>query len=401
MSHIGVVRPENARRTNRAAVLEHVHRHGELARADLTALLGLNRSTIASVIADLVGLGLVSERVPARGDGVGRPSHLVGPRPDGPYVIAVEIDADHVTTSAVGLGGRVLSRDDHDLRPQDTGTAAVADRIRADAVTIAAAASPGAFLVGVGVSMPGTVRRVDEVVEQAPNLGWRHEPFHDVLAARFPAGLPIRLGNDADLGGMAEHLRGAAQGADNAVFLIGKIGVGAGMIVDGKPVVGAGGLAGEVGHMVLDPAGPTCRCGSNGCMEALVGEAALLRASGRHRAPRRQAVAQVLEAARDGEPAARAGIAKIGSALGLAIANLVNLLNPEVVILGGALAPILELGADSIEAQLDAHAMAAARRMVSLRTPGLGDDSSLIGAAELAFQPLLTDPFGALERRLA
>jgi predicted NBD/HSP70 family sugar kinase len=396
-----VVRPETARRTNRAIVLEHIHQHGELARADLTQLLGLNRSTIASVIADLVGLGLVSERVPARSDGVGRPSHLVGPRSDGPYVIAVEIDADHVTTSAVGLGGDVLSRDDHDLRPQDTGATAVADRILADAATIARDVPAGAFLVGVGVSLPGTVRSGDEVVVQAPNLGWRDEPFHELLASRFPPGLPIRLANDADVGAMAEQLRGAASGASDAIYLIGKIGVGAGMIVGGKALTGAGGLAGEVGHMVLDPAGPVCRCGSNGCMEALVGEAALLRASGWLRPPTRHAVAQIVEAARLGEPAARAGIAQVGSALGLAIANLVNLLNPEVVILGGSLAPILELGATSIEAQLDRHAMAGSRRMVTLRTPGLGDDSSLIGAAELAFRPLLADPYGTVQRRPA
>lgn len=136
-------------------------------------------------------------------------------------------------------------------------------------------------------------------------------------------------------------------------------------------------------------------------MEALVGEAALLRASGWLRPPTRHAVAQVVEAARLGEPAARAGIAQVGSALGLAIANLVNLLNPEVVILGGSLAPILELGATSIEAQLDRHAMAGPRGMVSLRTPGLGEDSSLIGAAELAFQPLLADPYGTVQLRLA
>jgi predicted NBD/HSP70 family sugar kinase len=401
MTRVDVVRPDLTRRTNRALVLEYVHRHGELARADLTHLLGLNRSTIGSVIADLVALGVVVERVPARADGVGRPSHLVGPRPDGPYVIAVEIDADHVTTSAVGLGGQVLSRDDHDLRPQDTGSRAVADRIRADAATIAAAVSPGAFLVGVGVSLPGTVRQGDEIVQQAPNLGWRDEPFHDLLAARFPPGLPIRLGNDADVGVLAEHLRGAAQGATDAVYLIGKIGVGAGMIVGGRPLTGAGGLAGEVGHMVLDPAGPVCRCGSNGCMEALVGEAALLRASGRRRPPSRRAVAQVLEAARLGEPAALAGIERVGSALGLAIANVVNLLNPEVVILGGSLAPILELGAASIEAELDRRAMAGPRRMVTLRTPGLGDDSSLIGAAELAFRPLLADPYGTAQLRPA
>jgi predicted NBD/HSP70 family sugar kinase len=112
-------------------------------------------------------------------------------------------------------------------------------------------------------------------------------------------------------------------------------------------------------------------------------------------------VAQVLEAARLGEPAALAGIERVGSALGLAIANVVNLLNPEVVILGGSLAPILELGAASIEAELDRRAMAGPRRMVTLRTPGLGDDSSLIGAAELAFRPLLADPYGTAQLRPA
>src|SRR4029079_2356673 len=106
-----------------------------------------------------------------------------------------------------------------------------------------------------------------------------------------------------------------------AIYLIGKIGVGAGMIVDGKALTGAGGLAGEVGHMVLDPAGPVCRCGSNGCMESLVGEAALLRASGWLRPPTRHAVAEVLEAARLGEPAARAGLAPGGSPLGSPISN--------------------------------------------------------------------------------
>ena len=143
-------------------------------------------------------------------------------------MIAVEIDADQVTTSAVGLGGELLSRDDHDLRPHDTGSIAVADRILADAATIEREVPPGAFLVWVARKWGHGANWGRWAVQRA-EFGPRDEPFHELLATPVPPWIPIRLANDADVGAMAEHLRGAARGASDAIYLIGKIGAGAGM----------------------------------------------------------------------------------------------------------------------------------------------------------------------------
>jgi predicted NBD/HSP70 family sugar kinase len=231
-------------------------------------------------------------------------------------------------------------------------------------------------------------------VEHAPNLEWRDEPFGAILAGQLPPGIGLSFGNDANLGALAEHLRGAARGFHDAVYLTGKIGVGGGVIVDGKLLSGAGGFAGEVGHMLLDPSGPPCHCGSRGCVETYVGEAALLRLAGRTAPPSREAVAEVLRAAQAGEPDALRGVRAVAVGLGRTIANLLNLLNPQVVITGGSLSTVLELCRAEVEHEIDVRAMSQARRSVQLRPAGLGDNSSLIGGAELAFGPLLADPVG-------
>ena len=135
---------------------------------------------------------------------------------------------------------------------------------------------------------------------------------------------------------LAEHLRGAARGYDDVVYLIGKIGVGAGILVEGVPLRGFGGLAGEVGHTVLDPAGPACHCGRRGCVETFIGDAGIIRAARRRVAQSRESVAAIFEAARAGDVRALAGVRKVGAALGRVLANLVNLLNPRLIVLGGA-----------------------------------------------------------------
>src|SRR5882672_9052073 len=292
-------------------------------------------------------------------------------------------------TAAVSLGGEVLIRSDHTLPSSGNTPDDIANRIAADVDAVFESLPVGARSVGIGVSTPGTVTPSGGRVEHAPNLEWREEPFGAILTRRLPAGIELVFGNDANLGALAEHLRGAARGFHDAVYLTGKIGVGGGLIVDGKLLTGAGGFAGEVGHMLLDPAGPPCHCGSRGCVETYVGEAALLRLAERTAAPSRDSVAEVLRAARAGERAALRGVRGVAVALGRTIANLVNLLNPQAVIMGGSLASVLELCRAELEAELDVRAMSEARREVELRTAGLGDDSSLMGAAELAFGPLL------------
>ncbi|HEX8081669.1 MAG TPA: ROK family transcriptional regulator [Jatrophihabitans sp.] len=386
------VRPEEIRRHNLSRLLRSIHQHGELTRADLTAAMGLNRSTIGALVSDLVALGLVTEFVPSGGDRAGRPSHLVAPRPDGPYVLAVDVAVERIVTAAVGLGGTVHERRDTPIDGADRLPRAVVGQIVADAAWLADRLPGSQGPVGVGVSIPGTVRRRDGFVEHAPNLDWRAVPFAELLAARMPNQLDVQAGNDADLGAVAEHQRGVAIGYDHMVYLNGSVGVGSGIIAEGNQLHGVGGYAGEIGHMTINPDGPPCHCGSTGCIETYIGEHALLRAAGVTDRHGPQAVAAVFEAAATGEERAAAAVRTVALWLGRSLANVVNCFNPQAIVVGGSLAEVVRLDRATVEGELDRRAMAAARAGVQVLLPGLDQDSALIGAAELAFQTLLTSP---------
>jgi predicted NBD/HSP70 family sugar kinase len=386
------VRPDTIRTHNLGMLLSEVHRDGELTRAELTHRLALSRSTIGTLVADLSALRLVDELVPNSGnDRAGRPSHVVAPRADGPYAIAVDVDVTRVCTAAVGLGGRVLARHDAPT-PCSPPTPREVARMVADAsATLGGAVPEGAWPIGIGVSVPGTVGRHDGLIEIAPNLGWRDEPFGALLAEHVPD-LPVEVGNDADVAVMAEHLRGAARGSQDVVYLMARVGVGAGLIVNGGPLRGRDGHAGEVGHNVVDSSGPRCHCGKRGCIETYIGDKALLKLAGRRRPPTADAVAAVFADAAAGNARADLAVRTVARALGATIGALVNVLNPELVILGGSLTGVLDQAADEVEKAMDAYAMTTARDAVRLCAPGLDADSSLLGAAELAFARLLADP---------
>jgi predicted NBD/HSP70 family sugar kinase len=268
----------------------------------------------------------------------------------------------------------------------------VARHIVAEAEQVASQVEPGAWPVGIGVSVPGTVDRRTGTVGFAPNLTWRKEEFGAMLAELAPPGLPVIVGNDADLAVVAEHLRGSGRDCDDVIYLIGRIGVGAGIIVNGMPLRGHDGHAGEVGHNIVDVSGPPCHCGKRGCVETYVGESALLALAGRHDAATAEAVAAVFADANAGDKRAIAAVQGVAGALGRTIANLVNVLNPERVLLGGSFTEVFRIAGDEVVQAIESHTMEGSRNAVQLCTPGLGDDSSLLGAAELAFAALLADP---------
>jgi predicted NBD/HSP70 family sugar kinase len=257
-------------------------------------------------------------------------------------------------------------------------------------------AAPGATCLGVGVSVPGVVRRSDGLVRFAPNLGWVDEPGGSLLAERL--GLPTRVGNDANLGVVAERMRGAARGSDHVVHLSGEVGVGGGIIVGGRPLEGFGGYAGEVGHLVVNPGGRGCRCGAKGCWETEIGEEALLLAAGRQPGGGLAAVREVLAAAKAGQSESLAAVEHVLTWLGTGVGAIVNLFNPEVVIFGGILGEVYASGPERVRQAMTAVTLAAPREQVRLEVAGLGADSALLGAAELAFEPLLEDPLDTLAR---
>lgn len=392
-------RSEDVRRGNLASLLRYVHVNGPTSRSRLTSLLSLNRSTIGDLTAELVASGLVREQVGRSGPGSagGRPSHVVVPETDRVQVLAIDIGVTHLTVARVGLGGRILDRRDLPRRRAAQRVRQVVGEIARIGGELLAELPPDARCLGAGAAVPGLVRAADGLVRHAPNLDWVDEPLGAELGRAL--GMPVAVGNDADLGGLAEHVRGAAVGCDDSVYIAGHSGIGAGVFIGGQPLAGHGGYAGEIGHVRVNPEGDLCRCGSLGCWETEAGEERLLAMAGRPAGGGLPAVREVVAAAAAGEPQATAALHYVAGWLGIGTAFVINIFNPEVVILGGALAEVFTADEETIRAAVASAAMAPANEDVRLVLPAFGLDSALVGAAELAFAPLLTNPLTWKEPR--
>jgi predicted NBD/HSP70 family sugar kinase len=242
------------------------------------------------------------------------------------------------------------------------------------------------------------------MVSMAPNLGWRDEPLGDRLRSALGsawARVPLVFANESDLAALAESRRGDARGIDDVVLVWGSIGVGGGLIVGGEPLIGAAGYSGEVGHLPVNPDGLPCRCGSSGCWETEVGVGALLRRAGYPPEGGHEAFDSVLEAAAAGTSSALEAFGETGRWLGIGLAGIINILNPRLVLLGGRLAQSYPFVRSTLEAELDRRVLRATRQLVRVTPATLGVDAPLLGAAELAFEPLLTDPAAWLRPRNA
>jgi predicted NBD/HSP70 family sugar kinase len=392
-------RSETVRRANLSAIVRELHGSGPLSRSDLVARTGLTRSAIRGLIGELVTGGMAIEG-PATLDGTpGRPSPLVRPDPDGAVVLALEIAVDSLAAATVGLGGRVFDTVRVELPRGRSSVADIAAELAELAATVREPLSVDSTIVGVGVAVVGVVRRSDGMVALAPNLGWRDEPLGEHLREALGMDVPIMFANEADLAALAEHRRGVARGVDDVVLIWGSVGVGGGLIVDGLPLTGAAGYSGEVGHIPVNPDGSPCRCGSIGCWETEVGTSALLRRAGQPPEGGHDAVDAILRDAEAGEPTALAAFSETGRWLGIGLAGVINVLNPDLVLLGGRLASSYPFVRSTLEAELDRRVLRASRGLVRVIPTSLGDDAPLLGAAELAFGPLLTDPAAWLRPR--
>jgi predicted NBD/HSP70 family sugar kinase len=382
---------ESVRRHNMSTLLSHLHLAGQLSRASLTTLMGLNRSTIADLVAELETLGLAEQQAPdARSrSAAGRPSVGVAVT-DRAYALAIDVRVSGLTAARIGLGGVVLS-EAGDQSPVGHDPQATVDAVVGLAQTAVRDADPQSVLVGIGVSVPGIIDRDTGIVRLAPNLEWRDLPFAEMLAAAL--GTPLRpvLGNDADHGALAEHVRGVGRGVDDLVYLAGEVGVGAGLIAGGRPVSGAAGFAGEIGHVPFGDGTRPCHCGARGCWETEIGAAAMAEAVGC--APDRLTD---LGACLNELDSAPPELAAIGRHLGRGLAGLVNLLNPEIIVLGGYLRPLYRWVEHQVRDELAVRALRISGMHPRIELPALGDHSVLIGAAEVAFRGLLTDPVGCL-----
>lgn len=377
-------RPDEARRHNRAALLRRLHVDGPCTRATLATELGLNRSTIKAVVDGLAEAGVVTEAVPARRSGAGRPSLMVAPEPEAAVVLAIDVRVEQVAMALVGIGGQVLGRHSWNLL----------DRTRLPGEVITHIAETAQLLVdelavvpaGAGVSVPGVVRRADGWVHEAPNLGWRDVALGTRLAAVLR--MPVQVANDAELGALAEHVRGVARGATDLVYVSADFGIGGGVISQGRPLRGAQGYVGEIGHLIVRPGGRACYCGSRGCWETEVGEAALCRALGLREGTVRGAIASELRAL--ATRALPGPLDEFAEWLATGLVTVVNMLAPELVVLGDLFTALPTPVVDAVRATVHERSLVSrAVGGVRIEISPLGRDAKLVGSAELAFEPVL------------
>jgi predicted NBD/HSP70 family sugar kinase len=400
----GLANQRAVRRHNLGVVLRHLSEHGPRSRATIALETGLNKTTVSSLVTELIGLDLLVERGLEQRGTVGRPGQVVELSGGGVVALGLEINVDYLAVRALDLTGseRHRSLDAQDNR--DVGVDEVLDRLAGLATAALDAVRDEALRpVGATVALPGLVDAATGALLVAPNLGWTDVSVVDELRERIsgpPAPpFPLAADNEANLAALAELWEGTARGLSDVLYVSGEIGVGAGIIVRGELFRGAQGFGGEFGHMTVDPAGRACACGSRGCLETLVGLEALLEGAGLDAAANTagsgEPVAELAGRARMGDERALAALREAGRWLGLGIASAANLLNFQAVVLGGFFAQLSTWLADPIARELKTHILASDWAVPQLLPSTLGPEAAVRGAAALSLRRVLADPASA------
>ncbi|MFE6551604.1 ROK family protein [Streptomyces sp. NPDC057746] len=380
---------QGMRRRNLARVMHTVSAEGPLSRAAVASRIGLTRAAVSTLVDELIRTGLLEELGPERPGRVGRPGSALTVSGRGPAGIGAEIGVDHLAVCAVDLRGAVRARavrhgTNRGRPPQPVlgELTALVGRV------VAEAEREGLWPAGLAVAVPGLVARDARTVVRAPNLDW-----HDLdLGPLLPARLPLTVDNEANFGSLAELWLDEATPRD-FLHVSAEIGIGGAVVVDGRLLRGTHGFAGELGHVPVRPDGPECACGGHGCLEQYAGEEAVLRAAGLP--PGQDRVGLLAERAAQGDTEVRGALREAGTALGIALTGAVNLLDPQAVVVGGALAALAPWLLPSLEREL---ARRTAGRGCAVAVSRLGPEGPLLGAAHSVVRAVLDDPAAVAER---
>ncbi|MET0494101.1 MAG: ROK family protein [Actinoplanes sp.] len=380
------------RTTNLAVVLRYVRTHAPCSRADIAASTGLNKATVSSLVSDLLDRRLLLETGMAE-NRIGRPAAMLTLQ-SAPYAaIGLEVAADHLTAVAVDLtGARLLS-----WRRAYAGLGAG----RAEAAIAALAGRVVAKMIGqdrqvlgVTVGVPGLVTATGGV-RFAPHLGWPDLDLGPALArALHHPSYDVVVETDANLAALAEFRNGAWADTPDLVTLLGGAGVGAGIVADGRLLRGSRGLAGQIAHLPVDADGPLCRCGRRGCLQEVTGLPALVRRA----LPDTEAdgtivdytpeIERMVALADAGDATVTRALAEAGGHLGQAVSVLVDLLDPQVVVLGGSFAALGPWLLPAVEAEVKSRAVAPGESGCRIVVSTLHPDATALGGAALTLDRL-------------
>lgn len=381
--------------TSLGRALTLVHTGQAAQRSVMTEQLGLTRTATGAVLRELERLRLVRTEAgaPRRPrSSTGRPSHRVAVHPDAPVALALQVQTETLVIADVHLGGELGTLAEVPLPQPVTPARVLTLAARQLGRRLATLHTPCA---GIGVALPSAVGD-DGTALAAFNLGWPGAvPVRSKLSQllqRQGFSHPLTVGNDADLAALAEYRHGSGRGASDLLYLTtGQRGVGGGLVVNGRLHLGSAGYALEVGHLTVAPGGRPCHCGNSGCLEVEADPAALLAAARRPATGSMLATARAVITSAPSDPAASAAVLTITERLAAGLASLVNVLNPDRVVLGELFADVLAVAEPELRAGLTRGSFLDQAAHVELRPAELAR-STLVGAGEVALQPLLDDP---------
>jgi predicted NBD/HSP70 family sugar kinase len=371
------------RERNRLQVLEVVRSSGSVSRADIARSTGLARSTVSTLVNELLRAGLLIERgAPEDAAGAqGRPPVLLSFDPRAGAVLGLHFDHPVLRVAVADLGYEILAEAsvpvdvDHDAQDSIDAAVALVDEV------LAASGVQRDRLLGAGVGLAGPIDQATGTVGSSAILpGWVGMQVAQELEARL--GVPVHVDNDANVGALAESVLGAGRGASEMAYIMLGSGIGAGLIIGGQVYRGSGGTAGEMGHVLVNEQGPLCRCGNRGCLETYAGADALLDLLRRQHGDE-LTVDGLVELARDGDAACQRVIADAARFVGVAAATLCNQLNPERLVFGGELARTGSLLLDPLRESIERYALKSAAADVRVVLGELGDRAELLGALVL------------------
>lgn len=373
------------RRHNSALVLRAVLDTPGISRAAIAAHTGLAKATVSSLVDRLIATDLVIETGLVVRPGRGRRSTGLAPSPTGPHGLGVEIGVDYLATCLVDLTGGVH---DHRVRVGDNRNRPVG-RVLASVVRAINGALRDARVPvgGIGIAVPGLVEVDTGLLRVAPNLGWRGLDIAAEVRAKLDRPeLRVRVGNEADFAAAAELGAMGPDGVRDFLLVSGEIGIGAGLVVDGRPFLGIRGFGGELGHVTVDPAGPVCGCGARGCLEPLAGLDAIMRAAGL------ESLSVLCDRLGDGDSRAVGAVREAGRWLGIALAGVVNVVDVPCVVLGGSYAELAPWLREPIAAELERRVVSAAWSPVRIVSATLGGAAAVRGAAAAPVRAIIADP---------
>lgn len=400
MTRIQSADQESIRKVNTSLVLNSLRLHAPISRAELANRTNLNRSTISNIINSLINDGLVEE-LDFMESKIGRPGIALTLKPGGGAIIGVEINVGFISVILTDFVANILWRELTEFSPAKTRDEIIEKAEKSIDQAITFAKTKHLRLLGIGLGVPGLVNVQKGELLFAPNLGWRDVPLRMMWTQRFH--LPLYIENEANLGALGEYYFGLGREIDNFIYLSSGVGLGGGIIIDGKLFKGGWGFAGEIGHIQRDPKGELCGCGRIGCWETQVGPRAVLNRVKRFIENARDATLDkyidgdlenltfklVVDSARRGDQICLTALREVGKNLGVGIADLANIFNPQMIIIGGAFSYAQEILLPDLEENILKETLFPVKENLKVVFSDQGSDACVLGAIAVVLDDIL------------